>query len=69
MAEENNEVLVTQKFFRKIEEAETNLRFAKESLSEAKDLNIDWASMYEEKLNKAYDLVKEIFNHVGIKGE
>lgn len=69
MAEENKEGFVTQVFFKRIKEAKTNLRLAKESLSEAKDLNVQWAFMYEEKLDRAYDLVKEIFNYVDIKGE
>lgn len=68
MAEENNERFVNQIFFKRIEEAKTNLRLAKESLSEAKDLNIEWAFMHEKKLNKAYDLVKKIFNHVDMGG-
>ena len=68
MANRNNERFITQIFFKRIEEAETNLRLAKESLSEAKSLNINWALEYDKELDKAYNAVVKIMAYVKIKG-
>lgn len=61
MAEENHSTFVLKTFFKRIQEAKTSLSLAKDSLSEAKDLNLDWAFMYKKEFDKAYNAVETAY--------
>jgi hypothetical protein len=67
MVEENQSRILLQIFIRKIEEAEASLSLAKDSLSEAKRLNFDWASSLEEEFEKVDSAMKKILPYVVTK--